>query len=579
MSDKKLRIDLGAGADPLPGFESLDIRPLEGVKYVADVRNLPFEDDSVDELAARHLVEHFARYEVGDVLKEWNRVLKPGGIITLWCPNLLYIAEQYLNLPDIDKNPERKFHLIGWLYGGQDYDENYHYFAYDWWLLGDFLLKAGFGKVDLLSDLHAQNLCVRAFKPVKLAKKDSYARVDRPPKILVESTARVFGDSLLSYPLTAIFKAKYPGAEVSYAAGKIEKPLFEIAETVDEVTEKTVDNPSVPLNDGKYDIILRGAFDVDEKWQPEKYIEGFDGPDGWDKVEQKGIHLNFNYPQEDIERIKRQLEPYGDKKKVMLFIPSPRPNMSIPWDISGWDVEKYQKLVNVMNASRDDIQFFTFYGFQEKHSQLVSGPNVTDIGKIYAYDEVLWFQNIDMLVSTSTSVSAMIAPLVETPQVVIHTCEEDETPVWHGIPDKIVLPPLRLLYLCSRKTTGEVISFVKPEAGGKIWTWNFNNYFEGKVIPRRMRVSHDVKPETVAEEVNRRLNNPEAPGREWFIPQGESAYKYCRLPEKYLKAIHNYKPRLRNGKVIGEETEAVLLDNNDTVDFENEKPLCTSSIA
>lgn len=573
MADKKLRIDLGAGTEPLQGFESLDIRPLEGVKYVSDVRKLPFEDGSVDELAARHLIEHFTRYEVGEVLKEWCRVLKPGGIITIWCPNLLYIAEQYVNLPDIDKNTERKFNLIGWLYGGQEYEYNFHYFAYDWWILGEFLLKAGFSKVDLLSDLHAQNLCVRAFKPVKTAKKSSYARVDRPPKILVESTARVFGDSLLSYPLTAIFKAKYPDAQVSYAAGPIEKPLFEIAETVDEVTEKTIDNLSVPLNDGKYDVILRGAFDVDEKWHPEKYIDGFDGPDGWDKVEQAGIHLNFKYPRDEIDKVKNQLEPYEGKKKVMLFIPSPRPNMSIPWEISGWDMENYQRLVDILNAGRDDLQFFTFYGFQEEHSKLVSGPNVTNLGKLRAYDEVLWFQNIDMLVSTSTSVSAMIAPLVETPQVVIHTCEEDETPVWHGIPDKIVLPPLRFLYMCSRKTTGEVISFVKPEAGGKIWTWNFNNYFEGKVIPRRMRVSHDVKAETIAEEVDRRLNSPSAPGREWFIPQGETSYKYCKLPEKYLKAIHDYKPRLKNGKVIGEETESVLLQTGDHANLNHENVL------
>lgn len=563
MGNKMLRIDLGAGTEPLPGFESLDIRPLEGVKYVSDVRKLPFEDNSVDELAARHLIEHFTHTDVGNVLEEWCRVLKPGGFITVWCPNLLYIAQEYLKLPDIDKNPERKYHLLGWLYGGQDYEYNFHYFAYDWWLLGEFLIKAGFFKVELLSDLHAQNLCARAMKPVKLATKESFARVDRPPKILVESTARVFGDSLLSYPLTAIFKAKYPGAEIAYAAGKIEKPLFEIADTVDQVTEKTVDNPSVPLNDGKYDVILRGAFDVDEKWKPQNYIEGFDGPDGWDKIEKMGIKLNFNYPDQKVREIENKLASHEDKKKIMMFIPSPRPNMSIPWEISGWDVENYQQLLNALNNVRDDLVFFTFYGFQEKHNKQVSGSNVVNLEQMYAYDEVLWFRHMDMLVSTSTSVSAMIAPLVETPQVVIHTCEEDETPVWNGIPDKCVLPPLRFLYMNSHKTTGEVISFVKPEAGGKTWTWNFNNYFEGKVTPRQMRVSHDVRPETVAEEVNRRLNKPHAPGREWFVPQGEPVCKSCRLLQKYGKCVYAFKPRLKNGKIMGEETESVYLTSSE----------------
>ncbi len=325
------------------------------------------------------------------------------------------------------------------------------------------------------------------------------------------------------------------------------------------MNEKTVDKPSVPLDDGKYDIILRGAFDVDEKWKPQNYIEGLDGPDGWDKIEKMGIRLNFNYPDRKVKEMENMLAPYEGKKKIMMFIPSPRPNMSIPWEISGWDVENYQQLLNALNSVRDDLVFFTFCGFKEKHNRLVNGPNVVNLEQLYAYDEVLWFKHMDILLSTSTSVSAMIAPLVETPQVVIHTCEENETPVWNGIPDKCVLPPLRFLYMNSHKTIGEVISFVKPEAGGKIWTWNFNNYFAGKVTPRRMRVSHDVRPETVAEEINRRLNNPQLPGREWFVPQGEPVCKSCRLLQKYGKCIYAFKPRLKNGKILGEETESVYL--------------------
>ncbi len=565
-----LRVDLGCGDNKIEGFDGLDLRPLPGVKYIADVRNLPFDNASVDELAARHVIEHFTKDEAMDILREWRRVLKPGAPITIWCPNLLYIAEQYLQLPDKEKNPERKYHLLGWLYGEQNYPGNYHYFAYDWWLLSEFLLKAGFERIDPIHDIHSQNLCVRAYnvateesgRPAfhsgqKL--QETRPAKDNPPRILVESTARVFGDSLLSYPLTAIFKAKYPGAHVAYAAGKIEKPLFEIAETIDEVTEKTVDNPSVPINDHKYDIILRGAFDVDEKWQPEKFIDGFDGPDGWDRVREQGVKLRFNYTQSDIREVDRILSKADGRKKIMMFIPTRRPNMSIPWEISGWDIEKYQKVVDILNTERDDLHFFTFYGFQERPDQLVSAKNVTDLGRIAAYDEVLLFSKADLLISTSTAVSAMIAPLVETPQVVIHTCEEDESPVWAGIPDKCVLPQARFTYLCSEKTTGEVISFVKPKAGGRIFEWNFNHYWDRQVVKRRMRMSHDIQPETVAEEVIRRIDNPEAPGREWFMPHGCSVCESCRLKHEKGICIYDFKPRLRNGLWMGENTGSVML--------------------
>jgi predicted SAM-dependent methyltransferase len=563
-----LRIDLGCGDNRIEGFDGLDARPLPGVKYVADVRSLPFGDASVDELAARHVIEHFTRDQAMNILREWRRVLKPGAPITIWCPNLLYIAEQYLHLPDIDKNPERKYHLLGWLYGEQNYPGNYHYFAYDWWLLSEFLLKAGFDRVEPLHDIHAQNLCVRAYN-VKISNissrigKASGANQERPPKILVESTARVFGDSLLSYPLTAIFKAKYSGAHVAYAAGNVEKPLFEIAETVDEVTEKTVDNPSVPLNDRKYDIILRGAFDVDEKWQPGKFIDGFDGPDGWDRVREQGVNLRFKYTENDIRKAEGILSKAEARKKIMMFIPTRRPNMSIPWEISGWDIDKYQKVVDILNAERDDLHFFTFYGFQEQPEQPVSGKNVTDLGRIAAYDEVLLFSKADLLISTSTAVSAMIAPLVETPQIVIHTCEEDESPVWAGIPDKCVLPQARFTYLCSEKTTGEVISFVKPNAGGRIFEWNFNHYWDRKIIRRRMRVSHDIEPEVVAEEVIRRINDSETPGREWFMPQGRSVCESCRLKQEKGICIYDFKPRLRNGLWMGENTGSVMLQSID----------------
>jgi len=562
-----LRIDLGCGENKIDGFDGLDMRPLPGVKYVSDVRNLPFRDQTVDELAARHVIEHFTREEAIDVLREWRRVLKPGAPITIWCPNLIYIAEQYLQLPDIDKNPERKYHLLGWLYGEQNYEGNFHYFAYDLWLLTDFLKRAGFERVEPLHDLHAQNLCVRAFNAVNIEtenvtdnRKIFLKKKDHPPKILVESTARVFGDSLLSYPITAIFKARYPGADVSYAAGRIERPLFEIAETIDQVTDKTVDNPSVPLDDYKYDIILRGAFDVDEKWQPKKYIDGFDGPDGWDKVLNSEARLRFNYPRADRDRISRQLEEAEGRKKIMMFIPTWRPNMSIPWEISGWEVSKYQRVVDILNAERSDLQFYTFYGHQESSNDLVTGSNVTNLGQLAAYDEVLWFSNIDLLISTSTSVSAMIAPLVETPQVVIHTCEEDESPVWSGIPDKCVLPQLRFLYLCSNRTTGEVISFVKPESGGKTFDWDFNHYWERRVVRRRMRKTHDVEPETIASEVIRRIDNPEAPGREWTLPEGRSICDSCRLKQEKGICIYDFKPRLRNGQWMGESLDSVMVD-------------------
>ena len=49
-----------------------------------DARNLSFEDNTFDRVIAAHVLEHLV--QPGDVLREWMRVLKPGGVLTLVLP-------------------------------------------------------------------------------------------------------------------------------------------------------------------------------------------------------------------------------------------------------------------------------------------------------------------------------------------------------------------------------------------------------------------------------------------------------------------------------------------------------------
>lgn len=80
-----LRINLGCWSKRLPGFVNIDLDPSYG-ELVVDVRALPYEDNTVDEVYAGHLLEHFSLTE--NVLKEWHRVLRPGGVITVTVPDI-----------------------------------------------------------------------------------------------------------------------------------------------------------------------------------------------------------------------------------------------------------------------------------------------------------------------------------------------------------------------------------------------------------------------------------------------------------------------------------------------------------
>ena len=80
-----VRVNLGSGTEPMPGWINVDRRAVSGVNVVADVTMLPFRDGSVNEVLASSLLEHFRDpYEVLDSI---HRVLAPGARFTMRVPS------------------------------------------------------------------------------------------------------------------------------------------------------------------------------------------------------------------------------------------------------------------------------------------------------------------------------------------------------------------------------------------------------------------------------------------------------------------------------------------------------------
>lgn len=65
---------------------------------VADVMNLPYEDDSFDAVVSFETIEHV--YDGEAFFKEVKRVLKPGGIIICSTPNIKYTAHPEFHLKE-----------------------------------------------------------------------------------------------------------------------------------------------------------------------------------------------------------------------------------------------------------------------------------------------------------------------------------------------------------------------------------------------------------------------------------------------------------------------------------------------
>ena len=87
----KLKLHLACGHDYEESYINVDLyAPEDAVCDVRfDVMKLPYEDNTIDEIKAFHIIEHFHFFEAQDVLKEWYRVLKPGGVLHIETPDFL----------------------------------------------------------------------------------------------------------------------------------------------------------------------------------------------------------------------------------------------------------------------------------------------------------------------------------------------------------------------------------------------------------------------------------------------------------------------------------------------------------
>lgn len=82
-----MKLNIGSGRIQKAGYENLDITQYvdgngkELVQYVVDIEHerLPFEDNSIEEIAAENVLEHL--FELIHPMNEFHRVLKPDGFL------------------------------------------------------------------------------------------------------------------------------------------------------------------------------------------------------------------------------------------------------------------------------------------------------------------------------------------------------------------------------------------------------------------------------------------------------------------------------------------------------------------
>lgn len=118
---------------------NVDVRPIDGVDVVADLRELSFENDTFEVAIAQDVLEHF--WEPITVLREWRRILDTGGELFVRVPdwNVLGDPEYWQDIPW--ENLEK--HVLGG--HANQYDLHHRLYTAD--VLQKRLLDAGFEEV------------------------------------------------------------------------------------------------------------------------------------------------------------------------------------------------------------------------------------------------------------------------------------------------------------------------------------------------------------------------------------------------------------------------------------------------
>lgn len=141
-ADGAIRLHLGCGGIDQPGFVNIDGIDRPHVHFVQSLTRLNrFRDASVEFIYSSHTLEHFPRTETVAILKEWRRVLVPGGRLCLSVPDFDRILEIYQLTGQCLED------VLPPLFGGQDYPFNFNYTSFNKASLSRVLTDAGFSDV------------------------------------------------------------------------------------------------------------------------------------------------------------------------------------------------------------------------------------------------------------------------------------------------------------------------------------------------------------------------------------------------------------------------------------------------
>ena len=91
-----LRLNCGSGQRPFDKpWINIDTQERWNPDLVSDMSALPYDDNSAELIVGHHVLEHFEIGKADDLIREWHRVLAPGGSLLIFVPDLRALVEAW----------------------------------------------------------------------------------------------------------------------------------------------------------------------------------------------------------------------------------------------------------------------------------------------------------------------------------------------------------------------------------------------------------------------------------------------------------------------------------------------------
>jgi predicted SAM-dependent methyltransferase len=163
------RLHIG-GKQVSADWEIFNANPVAGVDHLGDARDLSrFPDATFAEIYASHVIEHFDyKKELAEALREWCRVLVPGGRLYIGAPDMDILARLFIEKDKLTR--DERYFVMRMMFGGHIDNYDYHLVGLNEEFLRQFLLQTGFANIFRVESFgHFQDTSDMRFKGVPIS--------------------------------------------------------------------------------------------------------------------------------------------------------------------------------------------------------------------------------------------------------------------------------------------------------------------------------------------------------------------------------------------------------------------------